>query len=157
MILGGNPVYNAPADVDFAEALKKVQENAVHLALHEDETSQFCRWHLSRTHYLESWGDVRAYDGTVSVVQPLIEPLFDGRSALEVLAAMLGRRRRHDAGDEPATRSCGRRSGRWRAIRSREWKWKKALADGVVEGTASAPGGSPAGGGREARIAGSAR
>ena len=53
LILGGNPVYNAPANLKFAEALKKVP-NSVHLALHEDETSQLCTWHLSRAHYLES-------------------------------------------------------------------------------------------------------
>ena len=88
LILGGNPVYNAPADLKFAEALKKVP-NSVHLALHEDETSQLCTWHLSRAHYLESWGDARTFDGTVSIVQPLIEPLFDGRSAIEVLSLIV--------------------------------------------------------------------
>ena len=89
LILGGNPVYNAPADLKFADVLKKVA-NTVHLALHDDETSRLCEWHLSRAHYLESWGDARTYDGTVSIVQPLIEPLFDGRSAIEVLAMILG-------------------------------------------------------------------
>jgi len=83
VMLGGNPVYNAPADLDFAAALKNVGD-AVHLALYRDETSALCRWHVPRTHYLENWGDARAMDGTTSVVQPLIEPLFKGHSEIEV-------------------------------------------------------------------------
>ena len=75
--------------MQFAELLEKVK-NTVHLGLYDDETSRLCTWHLSRAHYLESWGDARTYDGTVSIVQPLIEPLFDGRSAIEVLAMILG-------------------------------------------------------------------
>lgn len=85
LILGGNPVYDAPADVDFAGALAKVP-NSIHLSLYEDETSRACQWHLPRTHYLESWGDARAYDGTLSIVQPLIEPLYDGKTPIEVLS-----------------------------------------------------------------------
>src|SRR5262249_32584798 len=76
-ILGGNPVYDAPADAGFADALKKVT-NKIHLAVHFDETSAQCSWHLSRAHSLETWGDVRTFDGTASLVQPIIEPLFDG-------------------------------------------------------------------------------
>ena len=90
LILGGNPVYTAPGDLSFAEAMKKVK-NTIHLGLYHDETSQQCGWHLSQTHYLESWGDTRAYDGTVSIAQPLIAPLFDGKSPIEVLALILGR------------------------------------------------------------------
>ena len=87
MILGGNPVYNAPADVPFSEALRKVPLR-VHHSLSLDETSYQCHWHLPEAHYLEAWSDARAYDGTASIVQPLVEPLYQGRSALE-LAAML--------------------------------------------------------------------
>ena len=130
LILGGNPVYDAPADLKFAEALAKVPA-AIHLALHEDETSQLCTWHLSRAHYLEAWGDVRTYDGTVSIVQPLIEPLFDGRSAIEVLAMLAGDGR---ASTAAATRSSAARSESLVGESFSEWKWKKALADGVVEG-----------------------
>ena len=100
LILGGNPVYNAPADLKFAEALKKVP-NTVHLALHEDETSQLCAWHLSRAHYLESWGDARTFNGTVSIVQPLIEPLFEGRSPIEVLSLIVDEKPRSRIRDRP--------------------------------------------------------
>ncbi|MEA2173714.1 MAG: hypothetical protein QOD00_1306 [Blastocatellia bacterium] len=85
VIIGGNPVYNAPADVDFAGHLKKVKLRA-HLSLYKDETSELCHWHIPEAHYLESWGDTRAFDGTVSIVQPLIEPLYDGKTAYEMLA-----------------------------------------------------------------------
>jgi molybdopterin-containing oxidoreductase family iron-sulfur binding subunit len=88
VILGGNPVYDAPADLDFAGALAKVSIS-IHLSLYEDETSRACGWHLPRAHYLESWGDARAFDGTLSVVQPLIEPLYDGKTPIEVLSLLI--------------------------------------------------------------------
>ena len=84
VILGGNPVYTAPADLRFGDALKKVATR-VHLGLYDDETSAMCHWHIPETHYLEQWSDVRAFDGTVSIVQPLILPLYRGRSAHEVV------------------------------------------------------------------------
>jgi MoCo/4Fe-4S cofactor protein with predicted Tat translocation signal len=90
LILGGNPVYTAPGDLKFAEALQKVPLRA-HLGLYEDETSALCQWHVPEAHFLEAWGDVRAEDGTVAIVQPLIAPLYQGRSAYEVLAAFSDR------------------------------------------------------------------
>jgi molybdopterin-containing oxidoreductase family iron-sulfur binding subunit len=131
LILGGNPAYNAPADFGFAEALGNVPLSA-HLSLYEDETSRLCQWHLSKTHYLEAWGDALTYDLTVSVAQPLIEPLFEGRSAIEVLAMI--------AGDPEGLAGGGYEVVR-RTFRSlpgapfSEWKWQKALADGIVEVT----------------------
>ena len=89
LILGGNPVYNAPGDLNFAEALKKVA-TSIHLSRYRDETSLESTWHLPEAHFLEAWGDARSYDGTYSIVQPLIEPLWGGRSAIEVLAGFLG-------------------------------------------------------------------
>ena len=86
LILGGNPVYTAPADLKFAEHLAKVPLR-IHLGLYQDETAVLCDWHIPEAHYLESWGDARAYDGTASIIQPLIAPLFGGRSAHELLAA----------------------------------------------------------------------
>ena len=86
LILGGNPVYTAPADLNFADALQRVTLRA-HLGLHHDETSALCHWHIPEAHFLESWSDVRADDGTVTIVQPLIAPLYNGRSAHEVVAA----------------------------------------------------------------------
>jgi Fe-S-cluster-containing dehydrogenase component len=134
LILGGNPVYRALADLNFAQAIGKAG-NTIHLGLHDDETSQHCDWHLSRTHYLESWGDARTYDESVSIVQPLIEPMFDGRSAIEVLAMILGDKEGIDGGGYEIVR----RSFRSLLGKSfSEWKWRKALADGVVEGTARA-------------------
>jgi len=86
-ILGGNPVYNAPADIDFKSALKKVRWRA-HLSLYSNETSEWCQWQIPAAHYLESWSDTRAHDGTVSIVQPLIAPLYDGKNAHEVMALL---------------------------------------------------------------------
>ena len=87
LTLGGNPVYTAPADLDFAAALGKVRLRA-HLGLYEDETSALCHWHIPEAHYLEAWSDVRCDDGTVTIVQPLIAPLYNGKSAHEVIAAL---------------------------------------------------------------------
>jgi molybdopterin-containing oxidoreductase family iron-sulfur binding subunit len=88
LILGGNPVYNAPADLNFTEVFKKV-ETSIHLSGYCDETSRCCTWHLPRAHFLEAWGDGRAYDGTYSVIQPMIEPLRNGRSSIEVISMIL--------------------------------------------------------------------
>ena len=87
VIIGGNPVYTAPADLQFGERLGKVGLR-IHLSLYDDETSALCHWHVPEAHYLESWSDARAYDGTVSIVQPLIAPLYAGKSAHELLAAL---------------------------------------------------------------------
>jgi len=86
IIIGGNPAYNTPVDLrlDF-NRLEKVKLRA-HLNLYNNETSEICHWHINAAHYLESWGDARAYDGTASIVQPLIAPLYEGRTAYEVLA-----------------------------------------------------------------------
>ncbi len=85
LILGGNPVYTAPADLNFAAALARVPFSA-HLSLYMDETSQRTTWHIPETHFLESWSDARTFDGTVSLIQPLIEPLYGGsRTDHEVL------------------------------------------------------------------------
>ena len=89
-VLGGNPAYNAPSDLNFSDLIRKVSQS-VRLGLFEDETSKLCRWHLPAAHYLEAWSDVRAYDGTYSVVQPMILPLWNGVSELEILAQLAGR------------------------------------------------------------------
>ena len=88
LILGGNPVYSAPADWNFRDALRKVA-HSIHLGTHLNETSAWCEWHLPESHFLEEWGDTRAYDGTVTILQPLILPLYETRSAAAVLDAML--------------------------------------------------------------------
>ena len=89
MVLGGNPVYNAPADLNFAAAYQEVTTR-IHLGQSQNETARLSHWHLPEAHALEAWGDTRAFDGTVSIVQPLIEPLYGGKSAAELVAMMLG-------------------------------------------------------------------
>ena len=79
VVLGGNPVFDAPADLDFAAAMAKVP-HSIALGHSVDETSSKAEWHVPRAHYLESWGDARAVGGMLSVVQPLILPLFGGRT-----------------------------------------------------------------------------
>ncbi len=91
VILGANPVYDAPADFGFKDALESGNVPLrIHLGQHNDETAEFCHWHVNEAHYLEAWGDTRAYDGTVSIVQPLIAPLYSGKSALEFVALLIG-------------------------------------------------------------------
>lgn len=87
LIVGGNPVYTAPADFRFAERLAKIPLRA-HLSLYYDETSELCHWHIPEAHYLESWSDTRAFDGTASIIQPLISPLYGSKTAHELIAAL---------------------------------------------------------------------
>ena len=89
VILGGNPVYNAPADLKWADAQAKAK-TVIRLGYYEDETFPAKGWSLPLAHYLESWGDARTYDGTLVAVQPLIEPLFGGLTEIEVLARIVG-------------------------------------------------------------------
>jgi molybdopterin-containing oxidoreductase family iron-sulfur binding subunit len=137
-IVGGNPVYDAPVDSGFAAALAKVPFR-VHLSMYEDETSELCDWHIPETHFLESWSDARAFDGTVSIVQPLIAPLYAGRSAHELLSAVV---------DKPTLTAYEIVREHWRKElaedRGRsdaefEKMWRRALHDGVVAGTALPP------------------
>ena len=88
IILGANPVYDSPADFDFAESLKKVK-NSVHLTNIIDETSKLCSWNIAMNHYFECWGDAMTYDGHVSIVQPQIMPLFDSKSIIQVLSPIV--------------------------------------------------------------------
>jgi MoCo/4Fe-4S cofactor protein with predicted Tat translocation signal len=126
VILAGNPVFTAPADLKFTDALEKVKLR-VHLGLYNDETAAWSHWHIPAAHFLESWGDARAYDGTVTIQQPLIAPLYGGRSAHELLSVLLGQsgQTSHD-------------------IVRKYWKehglttddlWHVALHDGVVANT----------------------
>ena len=86
IVIGGNPAYNTPIDLRLdLNRLNKVKLRA-HLSLYNNETSEICHWHIPAAHYLESWGDTRSYDGTVTIVQPLIAPLYEGKTAHEMLA-----------------------------------------------------------------------
>lgn len=88
LLLGGNPVYTAPSDFQFAKALEKVK-TSMHVSLHFNETSLKTTWHVPEPHWLEDWGDTRAYDGTVSIIQPLIAPMYSSHSYVTVLDAIL--------------------------------------------------------------------
>ena len=128
VVLGGNPVFDAPADLDFAGAMAKVP-HTIALGHAVDETSARAEWHIPRAHYLESWGDARAAGGTLSIVQPLILPLFGGRTAAEVLALMTGGKDRpgHDIVQET-----------WKSILGEgdfEKKWNRVLHDGLLAGS----------------------
>ncbi len=84
LILGGNPAYDAPRNLGLAEKIASVGFSA-HLSTHADETSEKCKWHVPRAHWLEAWGDAQSLDGAVAIQQPLIQPLFSGRSEIELL------------------------------------------------------------------------
>jgi molybdopterin-containing oxidoreductase family iron-sulfur binding subunit len=129
VILGGNPAFSAPADLPFAMHLSKVKFRA-HLSLYEDETSALCDWHVPEAHYLESWGDARAYDGTVTILQPLIAPLYNGKSSYEFLAALLGQPSRSTYEIVRAYWKARHRSGNFERF------WRTTLHDGVMADTA---------------------
>jgi len=136
VILGGNPVYDAPVDLDFQKALAKAG-TSVHLSAYENETSRASRWHVPRAHLLESWGDVRSWDGTVSVQQPLIEALYGGKTTVEILSVALGEPNATAYGVVRATVA-----GLSKAA-DKEAAWKRTLHDGVVEGSAFTPASAP--------------
>ncbi len=134
VILGGNPAYDAPADFDFASVLKSNSvQTKVYLGSHRNETAELCQWHIPESHYLESWSDARAYDGTVSIVQPLIEPLYRGKSAHEIVAVLADES--NAAGHELVQQY-------WQKQHTGadfDMFWRKSLHDGFVDGTAYAP------------------
>jgi MoCo/4Fe-4S cofactor protein with predicted Tat translocation signal len=134
LILGGNPVYDAPADLNFADALTTSKiPLRVHHGLYQNETAELCQWHVNQTHELESWGDARAYDGTVSIIQPLIAPLYNGKSAIEFVALLSGQA---DATGYDLTRAY------WQKQHSGadfEQFWRKSLHDGWIAGTTFGP------------------
>jgi len=132
LLLDTNPAFTAPADLGFADALKKVKF-AAHLSSHFDETSMLCDWHVPMAHPLESWSDIRAWDGTVSIIQPLIEPLYGGRTAHEVL----------DALSEAPPRSAFKIvQEHWRT--EKRWPdfdkgWERTVHDGLIAGSELKP------------------
>lgn len=95
LLLGGNPVFQAPVDLNFADALKQAKLS-VHFGLYMDETAAQCQWQIPESHYLEAWSDGRAYDGTITIQQPLIQPLYASHSAHELLDALLSEKVRSD-------------------------------------------------------------
>ncbi|MFO1498550.1 MAG: TAT-variant-translocated molybdopterin oxidoreductase [Verrucomicrobiota bacterium] len=132
VILGGNPAFDAPADLQFAQSLRKVPET-VHLTETPNETSMLCSWTAPRAHFLETWSDIRSFDGTATVMQPLIEPLFGGHSDHELLDLMqLGAT--GPASSYELVRECWRRQNLWANF---EAGWRQAVHDGLIHGTAA--------------------
>jgi MoCo/4Fe-4S cofactor protein with predicted Tat translocation signal len=134
LILGGNPVYDAPHDFDFTSKLKRVH-TSIHLSPYFDETSAYCKWHISESHYLETWSDARAHDGTISIVQPLIAPLYYTKSAHDLVAAF---------SDKPGMPAFEALRAYWTEASthsgtSLDAGWRKWLNDGVVTGSKYAP------------------
>ncbi|HEV8607701.1 MAG TPA: 4Fe-4S dicluster domain-containing protein, partial [Tepidisphaeraceae bacterium] len=130
LILGQNPIYSTPFDLNFTGAISKVRLR-IQQSLYYDQTSAYCHWHIPESHYLESWSDVRAYDGTVSIIQPLISPLYQSKSAHQVLGALLGDT---DAGPLPIVKE------HWRKRiggESFEQLWHESLRKGFIPSTAS--------------------
>lgn len=128
-ILECNPVYTAPPDLGFDEALGQVP-TTVHLAPYRDETSALCQWFLPAAHALESWGDARAHDGTVSFLQPLIRTLWGGRSPAEVLTMFAGER---NADAHAMLRDFWLQ--RLPAVPSPRWHWERNLQRGLLAGS----------------------
>lgn len=137
LVLGGNPVYETPGDVDFAGILAREGVTSFHLSSHRDETSQAATWHLPKAHALEAWGDLQSADGTVSLQQPMIDPIWGGRSVLEWLAKAAGER--HWRG-HPVVRRTMREE---RGAVGFERRWRAALHAGVIAGSAGRPGTVP--------------
>ena len=146
VILGSNPVFTAPVDLRFQERLSKVGLS-IHHSMYVDETSAYCHWNLPEAHAFESWSDVRAYDGTVTIMQPLIAPLYEGRTAHEVLATFIDAQNgksSHDLVKDYWTRAFGGKVAGWtitdptgQPFKSADSFWKHVLHDGFVPGTGS--------------------
>jgi len=134
VILNSNPIYSAPADLDFVSAFDKAKIVA-HLGSHLDETGQIAHWHIPAAHSLEYWSDARSYDGTVSIVQPLIDPLYGGKTAHHVFQTLLS---------EPELSPYEAVRATWKPEIKGDFEtgWRKALHSGWIEGTAFAPAGA---------------
>ena len=124
IMLGGNPVYDAPADLEFGAKLKAVK-TSLHLHEYRNETSLVASWHVPRAHFLEAWGDARTWDGTVTLAQPLVAPLYGGLSAIELLSLLAGDEKSGDALVQAAHKDLGIDGT----------SWKQHIHDGFVAGT----------------------
>ena len=134
IILGGNPVFDAPVDLQFADALKKLVDDSgkmvVQLSIYKNDTTDFAHWHVPETHYLETWSDGRSYDGAVTIMQPMIAPLYNGRSVHELLAIFT---------DQPGASSYELLRAYWRSQHAgddfEEW-WRRSVHDGYISNSA---------------------
>jgi MoCo/4Fe-4S cofactor protein with predicted Tat translocation signal len=149
VIMGGNPVFTAPVDLRFPERVAKVPLVAYHTT-HLDETSALCHWNVAEAHSLESWGDSRSFEGTVTVTQPLIEPLYEGQSAHDFIAAFTSQPGRRGIGlvKDFWTRTYSSGAGGWKftnlhgeGFPNADAFWRTAVHDGFIAGTSFAEGG----------------
>jgi molybdopterin-containing oxidoreductase family iron-sulfur binding subunit len=150
VVLGGNPAYDAPADLDFATVAAKAAHR-IRLGLHVDETSAVAEWHLPQAHFLEGWGDARAVGGPLSVIQPLIEPLYGGKSTIEMLAFL-------ESGQETSGYELVRTT--WKDVLPAgeyERRWQRVLHDGLLRGSELQPGSANADAGAVGKLAAAAR
>jgi MoCo/4Fe-4S cofactor protein with predicted Tat translocation signal len=130
VIIGGNPAYNAPVDLDFASAVERVKLR-IQFSSYKNETTDYMHWHVPGTHYLEAWSDARSYDGTATIIQPMIMPLYDGKSDHEVLSMFT---------DQPGTSSHDLVQTYWKSQHPTgdfETFWRTSVHDGFVAGTMS--------------------
>ncbi|MDR3701949.1 MAG: TAT-variant-translocated molybdopterin oxidoreductase [Candidatus Sulfopaludibacter sp.] len=129
LILGGNPAFNCPVELGMRDRLKKARIRA-HLSLYDNETSELCQWRLPEAHYLEAWGDARGFDGTVTIQQPLILPLYDGRSACQLVQMLTEQ-------PELSSREIVKAywAGQHKGTDFETW-WRRAVHDGLIAGSA---------------------
>jgi Fe-S-cluster-containing dehydrogenase component/anaerobic selenocysteine-containing dehydrogenase len=130
-IFGGNPVFDAPADIPLGHLVQRAKLR-VHLSGEWNETAAVCDWHLPESHFLESWGDARSFDGTTSIIQPLIMPLYESKTASELLHVLT---HREWWSDYDIVRDY------WRTQKPEmdfETWWRQSLHDGLIRGSAFA-------------------
>lgn len=134
VIMGGNPMYNTPVDLRLTVERMKSVDMCIHLGLYQDETAEYCHWHINEKHFLETWGDTRAFDGTITFTQPLIEPLYGGKTMSEMV--QLFAKENFDRKDADIIKDAYSATGSPIAGVDFDKKWRKAVHDGFLEGTA---------------------
>ena len=134
VIADTNPVFTAPVDMNFNESNQQLMKVPlrIHMGIYHDETANICQWHINQAHYLESWSDARTFDGTASIIQPLIDPLYSGRTIHELLAAFTG---------EPGVTSYDLLRAYWQRQHSADFEnfWRRSLHDGFLQNSALPP------------------
>ena len=139
VMIGVNPVFDAPADLGFREAMLESNPLRIQMGSHVDETAELCQWHIPQSHFLESWGDARAFDGTASLQQPLIAPIFGGKSAIELVAALRGSRNPDGRALLEAHWAAEFGGTDGEVPDGFEARWRSCLHNGVVPDTAFEP------------------
>ena len=129
LIVSQNPVYTAPASLNFESAIRKARL-VVRVGQMFDETSRWCHWHIPEAHFLETWSDTRAFDGTTTIQQPLIEPIYNGKSGYEILSILVGKPDQNSHEIVKGYWQSQSKAGDFNAF------WQKSLHDGWVDGTA---------------------